>query len=159
MALFLGKFQYVIDDKGRVNIPARFRDQLAKEPDMTLAMFKGLDGCVFVYPPSTLERFRDNFSGSQFQSEEMARLFERLMADGGSISTPDSQGRVTLTDEQREHAGLVRDVVLFGNWNRIEIWDPKRLDAHLAKGKAKNQGLESLAGRFFGSGGKIGKES
>lgn len=156
MALFLGTFQYHIDDKGRVNIPARFREQIAKDEDNTLAIFNGMDGCIFVFPLSTLESFRAKFDGQQFVSEEEARMLDRYMADGGSTARPDAQGRIVLTDKQREHAGLVREVVLFGAWKRIEIWEPERLRTHLAE--AKKKGMESLANRFLASAGGMGKE-
>jgi MraZ protein len=150
MPLFLGKFPYVVDEKGRVNIPARFREQMGKETDSTLAVFKGMDGCIFVYPQSTLDTFRSNFDKSQFRQVKNARLLQRLMADGGSTGIPDGQGRITLSPEQREYADLKRDVVIFGNFERIEIWNPERLAAHLAD--AENQGLDmdDLAGAFFG---------
>jgi len=156
VALFLGTYEYLIDDKGRVNIPARFREQLAKENDNTLAVFKGMDGCIAAYPLSTLEKFRARFEGHQFVSEEDARLLERFMADGGTTPRPDSQGRIILSSKQREHAGLVREVAVFGAWNRIEIWEPARLEAHLAE--AKKKGMESLANKFLASAGGIGKE-
>jgi MraZ protein len=149
MALFLGKYQYVIDEKGRVNIPAKFREQLARLSDLDLVIVKGLDGCLFVYPMSEVEKLEAKFESDEFDSEGLARLFQRLMADGGTTDRPDSQGRVTLNDEQRAHAGLGRDVVLFGNFSRIEIWEPERLKAHLAKPESMNLNLEDLAGRFF----------
>ena len=149
MALFLGKFQYVIDEKGRVNIPAKFREQLVHEPDGRLATIKGMDGCIFVYPARAFEQFLENFDTTQFKSEKEARRFQRLLADGANISLPDGQGRITLTDEQRAHAGLKRDVVLFGNFRRVEIWDPERLKSHLEAEGEESPGIDDLAGRFF----------
>ncbi len=157
MALFLGKFAYGVDDKGRVNIPARFREQIAKELDPTLAIFKGTDQCIFVYPMSALEEIRSKFAKDQFTADREARKLQRLMADGGSTGHPDGQGRITLSEEQRQHAGLVKDVVIFGNFNRIEIWNPDRLEEHL--GADRGEGIDSLAARHFGEPGGKGTEA
>jgi MraZ protein len=156
MPLFLGKFPYVVDEKGRVNIPARFREQMTKEADTTLAIFKGMDGCIFVYPQSTLDTFRSNFDKSQFRQVKNARLLQRLMADGGSTGVPDGQGRITLSSEQRDHAELRRDVIIFGNFDRIEIWNPERLATHLADAGTQGLDMDDLAGAFFGEPGSTG---
>ena len=151
MTLFLGKYKYVIDEKNRVNIPSRFRDQLlAHEPDATLAVFNGTDNCIFAYPLSRLETFLSNFDKSQFRAVPNARVLQRLMADGGSTAQPDGQGRITLSEEQRQHAGLGKDVTIFGNFDRIEIWDPDKLRAHLDSAEKQGLDMDDLAGSFFG---------
>jgi MraZ protein len=149
MALFLGKYRYEIDEKGRVSIPARFRKLMSQEPDQDLGTIKGMDGCIFVYPAKTLEAFQANFDRSQFKSEADARRFQRLLADGGAIAQPDAQGRITLTEEERRHAGLKKEVVIFGNFERIEIWDPERLEEHLNGPGDQREQIDDLAGKFF----------
>jgi len=148
MALFLGKFEYVIDERDRVNIPARCRDQMAGEPEKTLARCKGMDGCIWIYPNSRVEAFLASFDKSQFRSNKNARSLQRQMADGGSTASPDGQGRISISEEQKRHAGLVRDVVIFGNFDRIEIWDPEKLATHLDT-MAEGKDMDALASEFF----------
>jgi MraZ protein len=152
--LFLGQFKYVMDEKRRVNIPAVFRDQVAKEDDPTLGAIRGLDGCIYVLTKSELDHFLTNFDTGQFESEAEARRFQRWMAKGAAIGIPDAQGRITLTDDLRTYAGLKRDIIIFGNFSRIEIWDPERFEAHLAAPEDEQGLMVRMASQFFGNGSK-----
>lgn len=150
MAFFVGTYEYVLDDKGRVNVPARFRDQLPKS-DRALAILKGLDGCLFVYPVGEVTALTDNFRRRRFLSDKKARRFQRRMFHGASTETPDAQGRVLLNELQREHAKLSKKVVFYGNDQRFEIWDPDRLQQHLA-GLAEDEEYDEFdewASEFF----------
>ncbi len=119
--MFLGEHQHSLDAKGRVILPARFRDQLAEGA----VMAKALDGCLAVYP-------MDEFQQVAAKAREFAqrgpreRQAARALAAGAVEIVPDKQGRVAVPQHLREFAGLTRDVIVAGMFNRIEIWDAQR---------------------------------
>ncbi|HEY7106495.1 MAG TPA: division/cell wall cluster transcriptional repressor MraZ [Acidimicrobiia bacterium] len=119
--MFLGEYQHSLDAKGRVILPARFRDQLATGAFVT----KGRGGCLFVFTP---EEFEDVASTVREQSKRGAKELNaaRVFFSGAVDVTPDKQGRVALPANLREYAGLTRDVVVLGVFSRIEIWDRER---------------------------------
>jgi MraZ protein len=119
--MFLGEFQHSLDTKGRVILPARYRDQLAEGAYVT----KGRGGCLSVFTP---EDFEDVASQVREQSKRGAKELNaaRVFFSGALEVRPDKQGRVALPQNLREYAGLTRDVVVAGVFSRIEIWDRDR---------------------------------
>jgi MraZ protein len=119
--MFLGEFQHSLDTKGRVILPARYRDQLAEGAYVT----KGRGGCLSVFTP---EEFEDVASQVREQSKRGAKELNaaRVFFSGALEVRPDKQGRVALPQNLREYAGLTRDVVVAGVFSRIEIWDRDR---------------------------------
>ncbi|MDD3137354.1 MAG: division/cell wall cluster transcriptional repressor MraZ [Lachnospiraceae bacterium] len=113
-----GQFNHSIDPKGRLIIPAKFRESLGEEFVIT----KGLDDCLFVYPTDEWKEFETKLvalSLSNPKARSVVRFFSGSAVDGGL----DKQGRVLLSPVLREFAGLEKDVVLVGTLNRVEIWD------------------------------------
>jgi MraZ protein len=119
--MFLGEFQHSLDTKGRVILPARYRDQLAEGAYVT----KGRGGCLSVFTP---EDFEDVASQVREQSKRGAKELNaaRTFFSGAQEVKPDKQGRVALPQNLREYAGLTREVVVAGVFSRIEIWDRDR---------------------------------
>ncbi len=119
--MFLGEFQHSLDTKGRVILPARYRDQLAVGAYVT----KGRGGCLSVFTP---EDFEDVASQVREQSKRGAKELNaaRVFFSGAQEVKPDKQGRVALPQNLREYAGLTREVVVAGVFSRIEIWDRDR---------------------------------
>ena len=119
--MFLGEFQHSLDTKGRVILPARYREQLAEGAYVT----KGRGGCLSVFTP---EDFEDVASQVREQSKRGARELNaaRVFFSGAQEVKPDRQGRVALPQNLREYAGLAREVVVAGVFSRIEIWDRDR---------------------------------
>ena len=119
--MFLGEFQHSLDTKGRVILPARYRDQLAEGAFVT----KGRGGCLSVFTP---EEFEDVASQVREQSKRGAKELNaaRTFFSGALEVKPDKQGRVALPQNLREYAGLTREVVVAGVFSRIEIWDRDR---------------------------------
>ena len=119
--MFLGEFQHSLDTKGRVILPARYRDQLAEGAYVT----KGRGGCLSVFTP---EDFEDVASQVRDQSKRGAKELNaaRVFFSGAQEVRPDKQGRVALPQNLREYAGLTREVVVAGVFSRIEIWDRDR---------------------------------
>lgn len=119
--MFLGEFQHSLDAKGRVILPAKFRDQLATGAFVA----KGGDRCLFVY---TAEEFKKVATEVREQSKQdvKRRQAARSFFAGAAEIVPDRQGRVAIPQQLREFAGLERDVVVAGVYSRIEIWDAAR---------------------------------
>jgi MraZ protein len=119
--MFLGEFQHSLDAKGRVILPAKYRDQLADGAFVT----KGRGGCLAVFTP---EEFEVVATEIREQSKRGGRELNaaRSFFGGTAEVRPDKQGRVALPSNLRDYAGLDREVVLVGLFSRIEIWDRAR---------------------------------
>jgi MraZ protein len=116
--MFLGEFYHTIDNKGRVSIPAKFRQLLLEGAVVT----RGLDRCLFVYSKSEWAKLAEKISSLPI-SQSNSRAFARLMLGGAMDVEIDKLGRVIIPEYLRQYAGAKRDVVLVGLFNRIEIWD------------------------------------
>ena len=122
--MFMGEYNHTIDPKGRVIIPAKFRENLGSQFVIT----KGLDGCLYGYPYDTWEQVGKNFQESMKANKE-ARKFSRFFFASASSCDIDKQGRILIPANLRDYAGLKKDVVLAGNLTHIEIWDKDKWDA------------------------------
>ena len=117
-----GEFQHNIDAKGRLFIPAKFREELGKMFIIT----KGLDGCLFVYSASAWEVLEDNINQLPLsKSRNLQRFFFSSAAD----CVPDAQGRVLIPQNLREYAALQKEVRIIGVSGRVEIWNTARWKA------------------------------
>ena len=119
--MFMGQFNHSVDVKGRLIVPAKFREQLGEEFIVT----KGLDGCLFVYPMSEWKTIEERFRDIPLTTKD-ARKFTRFFFAGATNCEVDKQGRILIPAVLREYAGLQKEVVLVGVLNRIEIWDAKK---------------------------------
>jgi MraZ protein len=119
--MFLGEHQHSLDAKGRVILPARFRDQL----EQGAVMAKALDGCLAVYPMEEFQRVADR-ARELAQRGPRERQAARALFAGATEFVPDKQGRVAVPQHLREFAGLTRDVIVAGVYHRIEIWDAQK---------------------------------
>ena len=122
----MGEYTHSIDAKGRVIVPAKFREALGNEFIVT----KGLDGCLFVFPHDTWTEFEAKLNALPM-TDKKARHFARYFLRGAMIPDVDRQGRILIPATLREAAGLEKEAVMIGVGNRIEIWDPKRLEEDL----------------------------
>ena len=116
--MFMGEYNHSVDAKGRLIVPAKFREQLGEEFVVT----KGLDGCLFVYPQEEWKHIEDKFREVPLTTKD-ARKFSRFFFAGAASCEIDKQGRILIPGVLREYAGLEKDVVLVGVLSRIEIWD------------------------------------
>ena len=121
--MFMGEYNHSIDAKGRMIVPAKFREQLGNEFVVT----KGLDGCLFVYSNEEWHRIEENLRDKPLTSRE-ARKFMRFFFAGAATCEVDKQGRILLPASLRELAGLTKDVVFVGMASHIEIWDRATYD-------------------------------
>jgi len=114
---FMGEFDHTVDEKGRLIMPAKFRDGLGEKFVVT----KGLDNCLFVYPQSEWANLEAKLKALPLTNTN-ARAFVRFMFSGATDCELDKQGRILLPPNLREHAKLERDVIVIGVSNRVEIW-------------------------------------
>jgi len=125
--MFSGEFEHIIDDKGRLTIPARFRDELTEGMFVT----RGLDGCLFVYPLDSWKALAEKVATLPLTQSD-ARYFSRLIYSGSDCKL-DKQGRILLPSSLRQHAGIENEVVIIGVNSRLEIWSKERWQEVTAK--------------------------
>ena len=116
--MFKGEYNHTIDEKGRLIIPAKFREELGSEFVIT----RGLDGCLFGYNNTEWEVFEGKLRALPTTNKD-ARAFQRYMLSGAASVEVDKQGRILIPQNLRTFAGLEKDVVLIGVAGRIEIWN------------------------------------
>ena len=121
--MFMGEYNHTIDAKGRLIVPAKFREILGDNFIVT----KGLDGCLFVYPNDEWTRFEEKLKSLPLTNKN-ARQFTRFLLAGAAACEVDKQGRILLPQVLRGFASLEKDVVLVGVASRIEIWSRERWD-------------------------------
>lgn len=119
--MLMGEYNHTIDAKGRLIVPAKFREVLGDEFVVT----KGLDNCLFVYPNDEWQKFEEKLQTLPLTNKN-ARQFTRFFLAGAASVEVDKQGRILLPSVLREFAGLEKDVVLVGVASRIEIWSKDR---------------------------------
>ncbi len=118
--MFMGTYGHSIDAKGRVIVPAKFREVLGDSFVVTL----GLDGCLFVYPEEEWEDFVKQLK--ELPGSKEARKLQRYFMEGAAPCDVDKQGRVLIPSSLREKVGLDKDVVFVGVMSKIEIWSKER---------------------------------
>ena len=119
--MFMSEYNHTLDTKGRLIIPAKFRETLGEE----FVISKGMDGCLFVYANDDWNAFEQKLTSLPLINKE-ARQFARFFLAGAATVEVDKQGRILLPPVLREYADLQKDVVLVGVLSRVEIWDKGR---------------------------------
>ena len=119
--MFMGEYNHTIDAKGRLIIPAKFREVLGDEFVVT----KGMDGCLFVFDNSEWQAFAEKLRSLPMIDKEV-RQFTRFFLAGAASVEVDKQGRILLPSVLRDFAGIIKDTVLIGVGSRIEIWSKDR---------------------------------
>ena len=141
--MFLGEHQHSLDAKGRVILPARFRDQL----EGGAVMAKALDGCLAVYPIAEFAQVAARLNDARNRGARERQAARTFFAGAVEI-TPDKQGRVAIPPTLREYAALDRDVTVAGNFDHIELWDAQRFREHDRAGTAsivEGEGINDFA--------------
>jgi MraZ protein len=128
MPMFLGTHSPRLDDKGRLILPAKFRDQLEEGVVVT----RGQERCLYVFPVAEFARLADQLRQAPVTSKQ-ARDYLRVFLSGASDELVDRQGRVTIPTALRTYAGLTRDCAVIGAGQRVEIWDATAWETYLAE--------------------------
>jgi MraZ protein len=131
--VFLGTHTPRLDEKGRLILPAKFREELAEG----LVLTRGQERCIYVFSQSEFSRVHEQMRSAPLSSRQ-ARDYIRVFLSGASDEVPDKQGRITIPPALRTYAGLGRELAVIGAGTRAEIWD----------GGAWNQYLEEKEQAF-----------
>lgn len=126
-AVFLGTHTPRLDEKGRLILPAKFRDRLAAG----LVMTRGQERCLYVFPMDEFTSATEELRAAPMTNKAV-RDYLRVLLSGASDEIPDKQGRITIPPKLREYAGLDREVTVIGQGNHVEIWNTTAWDAYLA---------------------------
>ena len=124
--MFLGTHTPKLDEKGRLILPAKYRDELAE--GLVITRFQ--ERCLAIWPVATFAELVQGVRGAS--SSQQVRDYQRMLASGASDETPDKQGRVTIPAHLREYAALDRELVVIGASTRVEIWDKQSWEQYLA---------------------------
>ncbi len=123
--MFFGTYTPKLDDKGRLFLPAKFRDQLAEG----LVVTRGQERCLTVWSMDDFQKLYERLPRRRSPTRALATTSRMLFA-AASNEVPDKQGRISIPSVLREYASLRKDVVVIGSMNRIEIWDPTAWTAY-----------------------------
>ncbi|HEX3732022.1 MAG TPA: division/cell wall cluster transcriptional repressor MraZ [Mycobacteriales bacterium] len=126
--MFLGTHSPKLDDKGRLILPAKFREELSDGVVVT----KGQERCLFAFPVTEFGRIAEQLRAAPM-THKAARAYSRVFFASAHDEVPDKQGRITIPGHLREYAGLSKDCVVIGASSRVEIWDSTAWDRYLTE--------------------------
>lgn len=139
--MFFGTYHPRLDEKGRLILPAKFRDQLAGG----LMVTRGQERCLNVWPQAEVDRITERLREAPL-SKKSTRDYVRMFSSASSDETPDKQGRITIPPTLREYASLTKDVVVIGAMYHLEIWDEA---AWTAYSEAQEDAFAELSEEVF----------
>ena len=138
--MFMGEYNYTIDDKGRLTIPSKFREKLGSNFIVT----RGLDKCLFVYPKEEWDNVISKYK--ELPNTKDARAFMRFFLSGADQNDFDKQGRINIVSSLKSYANLTKDCVIIGVNERIEIWDKESWDKFITDNE---ENLSDIAEKLF----------
>lgn len=138
--MFMGEYNYTIDDKGRLTIPSKIREGLGHDFIIT----RGLDKCLFVYPKEEWENVINKYR--ELPNTKDARNFMRFFLSGATQNELDKQGRINIAPSLRIYANLNKDCVIIGVNERLEIWDKEAWDTFIT---TNEENLSDIADKLF----------
>ncbi len=141
--MFIGEFTHNLDVKGRVAIPVKFRDKVSSGAIIT----RGLDHCLFVFTNKEWETLAQKLIALPL-AQANSRAFVRLMLAGAMDVELDKQGRILIPDYLREYAGLKKETVVAGIYNRMEIWDVEKWKEYKTKTESSSDEIAEKLGEL-----------
>jgi MraZ protein len=123
MNMFIGEYHHTIDEKGRIIVPAKFREELGNNFIVT----RGIEDCLFVYSTENWATITNKLNSLPFTHKD-ARTFNRFFMSGATEVELDKQGRINLPAPLIHYANLVKDCVVIGTGDRLEIWSQESWD-------------------------------
>ncbi|MCR4425751.1 MAG: division/cell wall cluster transcriptional repressor MraZ [Firmicutes bacterium] len=142
--MFIGEYRHSLDDKGRIIVPSRFREELGGHFIVT----RGLDTCLFGFPESEWRNQEQKLASLPMTLAD-GRAFSRMFFSGASECDIDKQGRALIPSHLREYAKIERDIVIIGVSTRFEIWAAAQWQVYLDK---MSQSYESIAEKLVSLG-------
>lgn len=145
--MLIGSFNFTLDAKNRVSIPAKFRKYLDSENGSKIFINRGVSKCIEVYPADQWEVLMDRLKKlNQFNPKEA--IFTRVFLQKASECSLDSQSRLLLPTSLIEYAGIEKDVFILGAIARVEIWNPVEYEKHVQQ---QEESFEQIAEKVMGS--------
>jgi MraZ protein len=144
--MFRGRFEHNVDAKGRVSLPAKYRDIMSTNYTDRLVI-TNYDSCLIAYPYEEWVTFEENFRQYSIMQEDV-EVFMHYFISGASECSIDKLGRILIPPILRKHAGLEREIVFVGMITRIQIWDKQRWEQKFQKAQEafdQIKGKEQLA--------------
>jgi MraZ protein len=138
--MFYGEYVHSIDRKGRLILPARFRETSKANFVEKFYVTRGLDMCLFMFSEEEWRQQENKFKSISFTKQE-ARTFNRLYFSGAVEVLPDKQGRILLPQYLKDFAEIKRDVAIIGVSNRIEIWSRERWEEFYKNSRQSFEGI------------------
>lgn len=138
--MFLGEYHHTVDDKGRLTIPSKIRDEL----DGGFIVTRGLDGCLVVYPKDVWNDIVKKYQ--ELPNVRDARNFMRFFLSGAINGDFDKQGRINISMPLIKYADLKKDCVIIGVGDRLEIWDKDKWDLFMSENESN---LSLMADNLF----------
>ena len=146
---FTGEYSYAVDNKGRINIPAKFRKALSADNEEMFVITKGMDPCIWVYPAIIWKNIENNLKGLSSLSA-VNRTFIRNTVRYASTTSYDKQGRIQLTSNLIDYSRLKKKTLIIGMVNKIEIWNPDKLkEIDKENMKIDNNAYDELAEKII----------
>ena len=139
--MLMGEYHRNIDEKQRLAIPSKLKEELKEEVVVT----RGLENCLFIYPVSSWEQITSKLKTLPFTKKD-ARAFTRIFLSGATVCDFDKQGRITLTPQHIAYANLKKECVLLGVNDRLELWDKATWEEFYT---TKKEDLSDLADHLF----------
>ena len=141
--MILGEYKHSLDTKGRLAVPAKFREKLGAGAIIT----RGLDKCLFIFGASEWETLVQKLMNLPL-AQANSRAFVRLMLAGASDAKVDAQGRILVPDYLRKYAGLKKQAVVTGLYNRMEVWDEEEWQSYKQKTEASSDEIAEKLGEL-----------
>jgi MraZ protein len=124
MSSFKGSYDYSVDNKGRINIPARLRKYVSPEANDTFIITRGYEQCLFVYPLDEWNKLEQSIRDLS-PTNPKHRFFMRTLLERATESQLDGQSRIIIPRELLQFAGIENEVLILGVLERIEVWNPR----------------------------------
>ena len=143
--MFYGEYEHAMDRKGRIIVPAKFRQAFQEHEVKALFLTRGLDGCLFLFPEAEWRLAENRFKQIPFTKGE-GRKFNRLFFSGATEVSVDGLGRLLIPKTLKAFAQIKQDVVIVGVSNRMEVWAKERWQAF---SESSQQSFEEVAERVM----------
>lgn len=141
--MLLGEYTHNLDNKGRVAIPAKFREKLLVGAIIT----RGLDNCLFLFAPKEWEALAQKLTALPL-AQANSRAFARLMLSGAMDVELDTQGRILIPDYLRKYADLKKQVVVAGVYSRMEVWNAENWERYKQKTEGASEEIAEKLGEL-----------
>ena len=139
--MFMGEYHHSLDEKGRIIIPSKFRDELGE----SFVLTRGLENCLFVYAMNEWNKIVDNLKKLPFTKKD-ARNFTRFFLSGATVVELDKQGRINISSPLVNYANLEKECIIVGVNDRLEIWSKDKWENFFNE---NSENLSDIAENLF----------